>query len=158
MTQIERIVLDSWALLAWLQGEPKGALVRDLFSLAEGGGARERLKGHFGIELGRPKLCANVINLGEVFYILGRKTGEREARKTIEEIKAVLSEVIPASEEIVFTAASFKIKYSIAYADGFALATAKVLKGALVTGDPELKGIKDVRILWLGDKLAAKKP
>jgi predicted nucleic acid-binding protein len=152
VTRIEQLVLDSWAILAWLQGEPQGALIRDLFRWAEGDKAVERrLREHFGRELGKPKLFVSVINLGEVFYILGRRKGEREARETVDEIRASLTEVLAVPEEIVFRAASFKIRYPIAYADGFALATAQAVGGALVTGDHELKGIRDVPIFWLGE-------
>jgi len=147
-----RVVLDSWAILAWLQGEPGGALVRDLLGWAEGDAvAGERVRGCLGKELNRPRLFVSIINLGEVFYILGRRVGERKARETIEEIKAGVIEVLPVSEELVFEATSLKIKYPIAYADGFALAAAIAQGGALVTGDPELKDMKEVPIIWLGE-------
>jgi len=41
----------------------------------------------------------------------------------------------------------FKIKYPIAYADGFALACAIAQGGVLVTGDPKLKDVKEVPII-----------
>lgn len=146
-----RVVLDSWAILAWLQGEPGGALVRDLLGWAEGDtAAGGRVRKRLGKDLKRPKIYVSIINLGEVFYILGRRVGEREARETIEEIKAGVIEVLPVSEEHVFEAASLKIKYPIAYADGFALAAAIAQGGALVTGDPELKDTREVPIIWLG--------
>jgi len=147
-----RVVLDSWAILAWLQGEPGGALVRDLLGWAEGDAvAGERVRGCLGKELNRPRLFVSIINLGEVFYILGRRVEERKARETIEEIKAGVIEVLPVSEELIFEAASLKIKYPIAYADGFALAAAIAQGGALLTGDPELKDMKEVPIIWIGE-------
>ena len=108
------------------------------------------MRKRLGKDLKRPKIYVSIINLGEVFYILGRRVGEREARETIEEIKAGVIEVLPVSEEHVFEAASLKIKYPIAYADGFALAAAIAQSGALVTGDPELKDTREVPIIWLG--------
>lgn len=147
-----QLVLDSWAILSWLQGEPGGALVRDLLSWAEGDEeVEERVKARLGGELSRPKISISLINLGEVFYILGRRIGEKGARETIEEIRASAIEVVPVSEELIFQAASPKIKYPIAYADGFALATAIAQGGTLVTGDPELKDVKEVPILWIGE-------
>ncbi len=144
MTVATQVVLDSWAILSWLQGEPSGALVRDLLGWAEGDeAAGERVRARLGRELSRPKVSVSIINLGEVFHILGRRRGEREARETIEAIKAGAIEVVPVSDRIVFEAASLKIKYPIAYADGFALATAIAQGGVLVTGDPELKDLRD---------------
>jgi len=62
-------------------------------------------------------------------------------------------EVVPVSEQLVlvFEAASLKIKYPIAYADAFALATAKAMRGPLVTGDPGLKGLREVPLIWIGE-------
>ena len=147
----ERIVLDSWTILAWLQGENMGAVVRDLLNWADGDeAAGKKVRARWGEEVRGPKLLISLINLGEVFYILGRRRGEREARETVEEIKSSAVEVVPVSEELIFEAASLKIKYPIAYADGFALATAVVLGGSLLTGDPALQGVKEIPILWIG--------
>ncbi|MBC7345364.1 MAG: type II toxin-antitoxin system VapC family toxin [Clostridia bacterium] len=146
-----RLSLDSWAILAWLQGEPAGEVVRDLIAWSQGDeGAGERIKKELGGDLERPRLFINLVNLGEVFYLLGRRRGEREARETVEEIKAYV-EVVPASEQLVFEAASLKIKYPIAYADAFALATAKAIGAPLVTGDPEFKGLHEVPLIWIGE-------
>ena len=148
----EQIILDSWAILAWLQGEPAGAVVRDLFNWAEGDEASgERVRECLGVVLSSPKLFVSIINLGEVFYILGRRREDREARETVEEVKASAIEVVPVSERLVFEAASLKIKYPIAYADAFALATAIAKGGSLITGDPELKDLKEATILWIGE-------
>ena len=94
-----------------MQGEPAGEVVWDLIAWSQGDGAAgARVKRRLGRELKRPKLFVNLVNLGEVFYLLGRRRGEREARETIEEIRAFV-EVVPASEQLVFEAASLKIKY-----------------------------------------------
>jgi len=148
---ISRIVLDSWAILAWLQGEAAGEVVRDLVAWVEGDeAAGVRAREQLGGITKRPKLFVNLINLGEVFYLLGRRRGEREGRETVEEIMSSPIEVVPASEEIVFAAAMLKLKHPIAHADGFALATAESLGAALVTGDPELKDVEGASILWIG--------
>lgn len=147
----ERIVLDSWAILAWLQGESAGAIVRDLLGWADGDETSgKRVRSRWGDEMSRPGLFVSLINLGEVFYILGRKKGEREARETVEEIKGSVIGVVPVSEELIFKAALFKIRYPLAYADGFALATAVAVGGALITGDPELRNVEETPILWIG--------
>ncbi len=80
---------------------------------------------------------------------MGRKKGEREARETIEEIKGSVIRAVPVSEELIFKAALFKLRYPLAYADGFALATAVTVGGALITGDPELRKVEEAPVLWI---------
>ena len=148
---IERIVLDSWAILAWLQGDDTGEIVRDLISWVDGDGAAgEKVQTRWGEGIRPPKLFVSLINLGEVFYILGQRRGEKEARETIEEIRSSVIGVVPVSEQLIFEAAALKIKYPIAYSDSFAVATTTALSGALVTGDPELRSVEEIDILWIG--------
>jgi len=42
--------------------------------------------------------------------------------------------------------------YPVAYADAFAVATAEVTKSALLTGDPELRSITNIKLLWIGQE------
>ena len=149
----ENIILDSWAIIAWLQGEAEGRKVKDLISWIGGDKDLEaKIKNLIGKDkIGIVRLFLNIINLGEVFYILGRRKGENEATETIEEIKQNPIEIVPVSNSLVFKAASFKIKYSIAYADAFAIATAIIQEGCLLTGAPELKDLEDVSIMWMGE-------
>ncbi len=145
-----RLVLDAWAVLAWLQGEPSGAVVRDLVDWVEGDEAAGRRARRTLRLRRRPNVFINIVNLGEVFYTLGRRRGEREARETLDEIRASSIEILPAPDSLVLRAASIKLKYPVAYADAFAAATA-LLKGAsLVTGDPDLRALSDPPILWIG--------
>jgi len=153
---MKNIILDSWAILAWLEGESQGEKVKDLIHWVDDERSLElerRIKNLIGgSKIERIRLFVHIINLGEVFCILGRRKGEEEANETIGEIKATPIEVIPASTSLVFKAASLKVRYSIAYADAFAIATAIARKGFLLTGNPELKGLKDVPIVWIGER------
>lgn len=149
---INRIVLDSWAILAWLDGEPAGEMVRDILAWAGGDdNSARRVKRRFKGLHRRPELFVNLINLGEVLYVLTRRVGEAEARMVVGEIQAGPIEVVEVSEELVFLAASFKADLPIAYADAFAVATAETVGGGLLTGDPELESLTVVPLLWLGD-------
>ncbi|MDN5347814.1 MAG: hypothetical protein PWP65_1378 [Clostridia bacterium] len=144
------IVLDAWAILAWLQGEPAGEIVKNILEWAEGNGeAGIKIKTLLPGLNAPPRILLNLINLGEVFYILGRKKGEKEARKVINNLRSGPVELVEASESIIFAAATLKMKYAISYADAFAAATAKMKKGALLTGDPELKRFREVSVIWL---------
>lgn len=153
---LETIVLDAWAVLAWLQGEPAGRKVRDLVAWAEGDPkARERSLQAFGEQLKGSvesiRLMMNVINLGEVFYIVGRAAGGiQEAQDVVNEVQQAPIEIVSASNTLVFQAAAVKVHRPISYADAFAVATAQIQNAFLLTGDPELKEIEEVPILWIG--------
>lgn len=149
--QVKVLTLDSWAVLAWLQGEPQGEVVRDLIGWLEGDEeAKAKAERLVGKEVEELKVIINIINLGEIFYILGRRKGEQEAKDLVNELTATDIEVLSVTDSLVFDAASFKISHAIAYADAFAVATTKAQNGTLVTGDPELKNLEEVPILWIG--------
>lgn len=150
---MKKIVLDSWSIIAWLQGESPGEKVRNLVNWVNGErDSEDKIRSLIGqstiVEM---RLLVNIINLGEVFYILGRRKGEQEAKETIDEIKENRLEIIPVSNSLVFKAASIKMNHLIAYADAFAIATAITQKGSLLTGDPELKDVRDIPIIWIGE-------
>lgn len=146
-----RLVLDAWAVLGWLQGEPTGAVVRDLVDWSEGSSsAGQRVRRAVRGRLTRPELFINIVNLGEVYYTLGRRRSEGEARATIEEIRASSITTLPAPDRLVLQAAALKVRYTMAYADAFAVATAMEHGARLVTGDPELRGVTEVPIVWIG--------
>lgn len=150
-SQVKSIVFDSWAIIAWLQGETQGDIVRNLIGWIEGDRkVKKKAISFIGEEVREVDLYLNIINLGEIFYILGRRKGEREAKNTINELMATPIEVISVTDSLVFLAASLKIKYTIAYADAFAVATAKAKNASLITGDTELKDLDEVPILWIG--------
>ena len=129
-------VLDAWALLAFLQGEePAATRVRDLLREANEGSAR---------------VLMSIINLGEVYYNLGRVRGEEEAEETLTTIRQLPMTILPASDEMVMRAARLKMAHPISYADAFAAAAASELSAVLVTGDPELKRLDGIIALeWL---------
>lgn len=111
------VVLDSWAVLALLQGESQAGR-RVQVVLAE-----------------RPVL--SWINLGEVLYILLRRRTRTEALAAVRDIQTVTAVELP-TEAVVRRAAEIKATHTMAYADAFAAATAIAHDGRLWTGDPEL--------------------
>ena len=117
-------LLDSFAVLAWIQDEEGAQVVEDLL---------------YGAQRGEGQIIMNIINLGEVTYRIGKLKGEDEAKETLDEIRRLPLTVVPATEEAVFSAAGFKMHYAISYADAFAAAAAEELGAVLVTGDPELE-------------------
>lgn len=119
-----RFVLDAWAMLALLQGEePAASRVRQLLEDAERGEAEVSL---------------SIINLGEVYYHIGKVKGESEAISTLASIRRLAIATVSATDKMVLAAATLKMHQTISYTDAFAVATAEQLGATLVTGDPEL--------------------
>ena len=133
-----RVVLDSWALLAWLQDEGKAADSVDAYLSRA--------------EAGHDEVFVSMINVGEVFYRLARARGMETARGFLEDLRAMPITVLPTPKKLVVTAAELKANHPIAYADAFAVAAALRQAAKLVTGDPELKTLADKGVLpidWL---------
>lgn len=77
------------------------------------------------------------INLGEALYALIRLQGEDSAGRAIKRARAELS-ILDPDWGLVAEAARVKAGGGLAYADCFALATARRTGAQLWTGDPEL--------------------
>jgi predicted nucleic acid-binding protein len=134
------LTLDSWVVLAWLKDQAPGA------------GAMARLWAQ--AETGRTKLVMNVVNLGEVFYIVAKARGEAAARTVLQNLQARRMEIVSATDDLVLEAATLKARYPISYADAFGAATALGRGVPLVTGDPEMRALngEGLRLQWAGAK------
>lgn len=135
MTASTAFVLDSFALLAYLQDEPVASRIEKLLDDA----AKEKCR-----------LFLSLINLGEILYITERRGGVVKAQDALALIQQLPIQVLSVDEQIVFTAAHIKANYSISYADSFAVATAIQENAAVVTADPEFSSVEAiVNLEWL---------
>lgn len=135
MTKPRSIVLDSWAIMAYLEDEPPAERIADTIADAK--------------EDGIPILMS-VINAGEVWYSVARKRSERDADQALRWLDELGIKLVDADLKLTQIAAKFKSKGGISYADCFAAALAKQNKATLITGDPEFKQLeKDIAINWL---------
>lgn len=131
-----KFVLDSYAVLALVEDEPGAETVAEIV-------ARETAE-----------LYMSVVNLGEVYYIIVRKQGERAAEDVVrgvtEEEGLTLAEVTwPRAKE----AARIKAGGGLSYADAFVLGLGRELGAPVVTGDPEIRdaaGGLGVEVVWIG--------
>ncbi|MDP3184303.1 MAG: type II toxin-antitoxin system VapC family toxin [Anaerolineales bacterium] len=120
----DAFVLDAWALLAFIEGEePAASCVKSLLQEAR----NEKVI-----------LYVSILNLGEVYYRIGKTRGQSEADALVEELQLLPLIILPASNEDVMAAARLKMRYSISYADAFAVSTTLQHGAILLTGDPEL--------------------
>lgn len=136
-SRASRCVLDSFALLSYLERERGMSRVRAALLEAEAG---ERV------------VFLSLINLGEVLYITERERGEVEARRVLALVDQLPLEVVPVSRPVVLAAAHVKARFTLSYADAFAVVTAQDHEAVLFTGDPEFRPVVTaglVRVEWL---------
>jgi uncharacterized protein len=129
------LVLDAWAVIAYLEDEPSGAQVADLIASAN--------------EEGIP-VYMTVINVGEVWYNIAREVSEADANDSVKELRDLRIQFVDADWELTQEAARFKSRHKMSYADCYAAALAKVKKADLVTGDKEFKPLEEqIKIQWI---------
>lgn len=133
---IRRVVFDTWALVALLEKEEPAA---GQVQLLLGQAAASEVDCLFSL-----------INLGEIYYIVGRRHGIQAADETLAELIEAPITLLAASHEVVIQAASFKMAHPISYADAFALSAAIQYKATLITREPEfgrLRHLVDIEFL-----------
>jgi predicted nucleic acid-binding protein len=130
-----RRLLDSYAILAFLNDEEGAERVAHLLGEAESSGT---------------PLLVNEINVGEVYYIVAKHRSDDAAEQVLLHLERLALELVPNTFDDVLAAARLKARLLISYADAFALATAIRFDALLVTGDPEFEAAEDlVEVDWI---------
>ena len=128
-------VLDSWALLCYLEQEPGFEKIIELFEKA--------------MESSKPLLMC-VVNWGEVYYQVARRFGDSKAQEIERLIQTLPITLVEADKDLTREAARVKAIKRMAFADCFAVALARLRKAELYTGDPEFKAVeKDIKVVRL---------
>ena len=128
-------MLDSWAVIAYLEDEPSGEQIEDLIATAH----EEQIP-----------IYMSVINVGEVWYTFAREISEVEADASIKTLRDLRIQFEDANWELTQEAARFKSKHKLSYADAFAAGLAKIKKADLITGDNEFKPLDgEIKISWV---------
>ncbi len=128
-------VLDSWALLCYLEQEQGYEKVIELFDKATSSS--------------KPLLMC-VVNWGEVYYQVARRLGEAKAREIERLIESFPIKLVDADKDLTREAARLKATKRLAYADCFAAALVRQKKAELYTGDRDFEIVKkDITVVWL---------
>jgi len=128
-------VLDTWAVIAYLEDEPSAPHIADLIASAH--------------EEGIP-VYMTVVNVGEVWYTIAREISEEDANSSVKELHDLRIQFENADWELTQEAARFKSQNKMSYADCYAVALAKIKKADLVTGDNEFKPLEgEIKISWV---------
>lgn len=127
-------VLDSSAVLAYLEDEPGAEVVEAALASAHKRGLA---------------LPVSVVNWGEVLYVVERERGLsalKAARAAIEELPVA---VVDADRRITATAARIKARGDVSFADAFCCALALELGVPVLTRDPEFASVEGLTVEWL---------
>jgi len=128
-------VLDSYSLIAYLEGGPGAENMIEMFQAARDSGR---------------DLLLSVVNWGEVYYITLREVGRERAEAVAHLISTLPIELVPADLELTKLAAELKATKKMSYADCFAAALAKLRKAELVTGDEEFRQVEgEIKVRWI---------
>lgn len=128
-------VLDSFALLAYLENEVGAPLVQDILTKARQGSGRVLL---------------SLINYGECIYIVERERGLPQAQAMIGMIGQLPITIVDVDRNHVLAAAHLKAHFPISYADAFAVSLAQQRQAILLTGDPEFNKVQHlITVQWL---------
>jgi len=118
------VVLDSWAVIAYLEDEDAAAKVADM--IADSHDAQI-------------PLLMTVVNAGEVWYIVARQTSAADADLSIKQLRDIGIQFVEADWALAREVGYFKSKNKMSFADAFAAALAKQRRAHLATGDLEFK-------------------
>lgn len=130
-----RYVLDSYALIAHLEGERSGEQVGKIL--------------HAAVQK-KTALFLSIVNLGEIYYTAMRERSREQAEGALSLIGQLPITIVDADRTAAIEAARLKARHSVAYADCFAAALGIIKGAAVVTGDPEFRKFGEaVKVVWL---------
>ncbi len=127
---MERVLIDSWAWIEYFLGSSSGRQV------------------HEAIVSKDFEIFTSVINQFEVFVKLVKLKDTKYAREALDFMQTS-SSVEQLSREVVERAGHFKISEGLAMADSIVAATAEKHKATILTGDPDFKNLKGVKVEFL---------
>jgi predicted nucleic acid-binding protein len=121
------VLIDSWAWIEYWKG---GRLAKEAASHIEGD----------------EEAVASTINLAEVYLWVARSYDEATAGEKVGTMEK-RCHVVPVERDTAVEAARIKRREKLGLADSLILATARQVGGKVVTGDPDMKSLRDVVFL-----------
>jgi predicted nucleic acid-binding protein len=91
----------------------------------------------------------STINISEVYFWVARYYDEATAAEKLKTVEKRCS-TVAVDKEIAIGGAKIKIENKLGLADSLIMATARRVHGKVVTGDSDMKGLKDA--IFLADR------
>jgi ribonuclease VapC len=128
-------VLDSFALLCYLNREPGFAQVTTKLAAAS---------------KGQSEIYLSMVNFGEVLYITEHQRGLTAAQLVLQAIDQLPLILLDATRDRILAAAHIKANHAISYADAFVVAAAQEFAATVLTGDPEFARVEHlITVEWM---------
>jgi predicted nucleic acid-binding protein len=124
---MKKVVFDSYALIAFFRQEEGYEAIREL--LVE-------------MATGETEGFITMVNVGEVYYMISRKSGAKNATTALDALLKFPLKIVDADLKLTLEAAALKAKYALSYADAYAAALTITKKATLITGDAEFESLK----------------
>ena len=135
ITDARDLVLDSHALLTYLEGDAGSDFVASALSMAEQGTA---------------EMYMTIVNWGEVYYSILRAKGERKAQEATHVLDQLPIEIVNMDMNLVQRASRFREKFRVPNGLCFAASLADSRACPVITGDELFRKMGEaVQVLWL---------
>jgi predicted nucleic acid-binding protein len=129
-------VIDSWAMVAWIQDEPAGTALEALLLKAD---------------IGKLQLLMSWYNVAETFYTVAKRRKLSVAEEFLTRLPSLPVRLVLPDEDGIVAAARVKASHAVALGDAFAIALAQTEGATVITGDQEIRRCKLVPVDWLGE-------
>jgi DNA-binding NtrC family response regulator len=134
-------VVDSWAMVAWIQGEPAAPFVRQFLLDADSG---------------KLQLLMSWFNVAETFYILAKRKHPAVAEEFLDRLPSLPVRLVLPDEDEIIAAARIKAAHPVAFGDAFAIALAQSEQASIITGDDEIRQCGVVSVDWIGSAMESR--
>jgi predicted nucleic acid-binding protein len=132
---VKNYIIDSYCIITYFEKDKGYERVIELFCEATNS---------------EINLYMNLINWGEVYYIILREQGFKKTDLFENNFKKLPVEIESPDIALIKAASEYKAFNSLSYADCIAAATAKKYKGVLITGDKEFTHLeKEISVEWI---------
>ncbi len=136
----DNFVLDTSAIISFLENEEGADIVEALLEKAESG---------------EVDIYLSFVKFVEIYYITIQKKGKKFALERIDSLKMLPVKLIESNSKIGKIAGEFKAAYRLSFADTWIAALAKNKNATLVHKDPEFEYLENqIKVI----KLPYKKP
>ena len=132
---MKNYIIDSYCIITYFEKDKGFERIIELFCEAS---------------TDRINLYMNLINWGEVYYIILREQGIKKTDLFENNFKKFPIEIVSPDTALIKTASEYKAFNSLSYADCIAAATAKKYGAVLITGDKEFTQLeKEIAVEWI---------
>jgi ribonuclease VapC len=131
-------VIDSWAMVAWIQDEAGGSALEALLLKADAG---------------KLQLFMSWYNVAETFYTVAKRKSFTIAEEFLMRLPSLPIHLALPDEEEIMAAARVKASHAVALGDAFAIALAQSEGASVITGDQEIRRCKLVPVDWVGPEV-----